>query len=169
LSISDIHIFGDTQLQRKRRAAAAAGHSAQLSLSDFICICNNGDDSFSRSVSEQRFGDSGRCASASVSGFGVGDSSAALAFGSSNIFGFSVQLRLAAVSASSDSASSDSATVATVHHQSFSVSISCNMLKQHLGSSLVINCEAAFSLQHNTCGLFRRCSLNRMQHATCVF
>jgi hypothetical protein len=70
--------------------------------------------------------------------FGVGDSSAALAFGGNNIFGFSVQLRLAAASASSDSASSDSAssdsassdsaTVATVHHQSFSVSISCNSI-----------------------------------------
>ena len=90
--------FIDIQLQRRRCAATAAGHSAQRILSDFIFICNGNSDSFGCSVSEQQFSDSGHCASASVSVFGVGDSSAALAFGSNNIFGFSVQLRLAAAS-----------------------------------------------------------------------
>ncbi len=79
------------QLQRKRCAATAAGHSAQRILSDFICICNDGNDSFSCSVSERQFDDSGHCASASVSMFGIGDNTAALAFGDINSVSFSVQ------------------------------------------------------------------------------
>ena len=89
-NICDVSVI-DTQLQRKRCAATAAGHSAQRILSDFICICNDGNDSFSCSVSERQFDDSGHCASASVSMFGIGDNTAALAFGDINSVSFSVQ------------------------------------------------------------------------------
>jgi hypothetical protein len=62
-----------------------------MRLDDFIYICNDSDDSFSCSVSEQRFSDSSHFTSASVSMFDVGDSAAALAFSSSNSSGLSVQ------------------------------------------------------------------------------
>jgi hypothetical protein len=75
----------------KALCSNSSEHSAQRILSEFICICDDDNDRLGCSVNEQRLSDIGHCASASVSMFGVGDSTAALAFGNSNSFSFSVQ------------------------------------------------------------------------------
>ncbi len=92
-------LFGGSE--RLRLSAAAYSVSATSdrrrddcvisNLCDFICICNDDNDSLGCSVSEQRLSNSGHCASVSVSMFGVGNSIAALVFGNSNSFSFSVQ------------------------------------------------------------------------------